>query len=254
MGIRRERHGHVELAVIDRPEKRNALDPPTIDALGQTFLDVEADDDVAVLVITGAGELAFCAGMDLASWSAGRQTLRGDAAARYEAFYRTGLRKPVVAALNGTAVGGGFELMLACDLVVAASHARLGLPEVRRGLFAGAGGTLLPTRVPLAIALELGLTGELIDAARAYELGLVNRVVPGPDVLPTALALATTIAGHAPLALEVTKRLMWDSLDAGPTEAWTQIEAGLAKVLVSDDAREGARAFVHKRAPRWTGR
>lgn len=248
-----ERDGHVAVVRIDRPEKRNALDPPTIDALGQTFLDVEADDDVAVLVITGAGELAFCAGMDLASWSAGRQTLRGDAAARYEAFYRTGLAKPVVAAVNGSAVGGGFELLLACDVAVAADHARFGIPEVRRGLFAGAGGTLLPARIPVAIALEMGLTGDLIDAARAYELGLVNRVVPGPDVLETALGLAATIAANAPVALAVTKRLMYHALEVGTTAAWAEIDATLPSVLATDDAREGARAFVEKRPPRWTG-
>lgn len=251
MGIRRERHGNVELAVIDRPEKRNALDPPTIEALGQTFLDVEADDSIAVLVITGAGDRAFCAGMDLASWSEGRQVLRGEGSARYEAFYRTGLRKPVVAALNGSAVGGGFELMLACDVAVAATHARLALPEVKRGLFAGAGGTLLAQRVPLAVALELTLTGEQIDAARALELGLVNRVVPAPDVLPTALALAGTIAANAPLAVEVTKRLMRHALDVGTTAAWAEIDRTLPEVLASQDAQEGARAFVEKRAPRW---
>lgn len=254
MGIRRERHGNVEVAVIDRPEKRNALDPPTIDALGQVLLDVEADDAVAVLVLTGAGDRAFCAGMDLASWSAGRQVLRGPGAARYEAFYRTGLRKPVVAALNGSAVGGGFELMLACDLVVAADHAMLGLPEVRRGLFAGAGGTLLAKRVPLAAALEILLTGELVDASRAASLGLVNRVVPAAEVLPTALALASTIAANAPIALEITKRLVHHGLDHTHAEAWVEIEAALAQVLVTDDAREGARAFVEKRTPRWTGR
>lgn len=254
MGILRARHGHVELLTIDRPEKRNALDPATIDAIGQTFLDVEADDDIAVLVITGSGDRAFCAGMDLASFVAGRQTLRGTAAARYEAFFRTGFAKPVVAAANGSAVGGGFELMLACDLVVAASHAMFGIPEVKRGLFAGAGGTLLPTRIPAAIALEMGLTGELIDAARAEQLGLVNRVVPGADVLATALGLAASIAANAPVALRVTKRLMYHALDAGTTEAWAEIDATLPHVLATDDAREGSRAFVEKRAPRWSGR
>ena len=155
MGIVRERRGRVELLVINRPEKRNALDPATIDAIGETLIDVERDDEIAVLVITGAGDRAFCAGMDLASFAQGTQRIGGAAAARYQAFYRTGLAKPVVAAVNGSAVGGGFELLLACDVSVAAEHAMFGIPEVKRGLIAGAGGTLLPTRVPAAIALEM---------------------------------------------------------------------------------------------------
>ncbi len=253
MGILRERHGAVDLLVIDRPEKRNALDPPTIDAIGEVLLEIEHDDDVAVLVITGAGDRAFCAGMDLASFSEGRQTLRGAAAERYEAFYRTGFAKPVVAAVNGSAVGGGFELMLACDLAVMADHALLGLPEVKRGLFAGAGGTLLPKRIPAAIALELGLTGALVTAARAYELGLVNRIVPAADVRAEALALATAIAANAPLAVRVTKQLMQDALESGLVQGWANIDAALPGILGTDDAQEGARAFVEKRAPRWTG-
>jgi enoyl-CoA hydratase len=253
MGIRRDRRGAIEVLTIDRPEKRNALDPPTIDAIGETFLEIEHDDAVAVLVITGAGDRAFCAGMDLASFADGRQRLAGVAAARYEAFYRTGLAKPVVAAVNGSAVGGGFELLLACDLAVAADHALFGIPEVKRGLFAGAGGTLLPTRVPAAIALEMGLTGDLITAARAYELGLVNRVVPGIDVLAEAVAIAERIAVNAPFAVRVTKRLMYDALESPTSVAWTHVMDALPEVLATADAQEGSRAFVEKRPPRWTG-
>jgi enoyl-CoA hydratase len=254
MPVRRERRGSIELLTIDRPEKRNALDPATIDGIGQTFLDVERDEGVAVLVITGAGDKAFCAGMDLASFSAGRQQLAGPAADRYQAFYRTGFAKPVIAAVNGSAVGGGFELMLACDLAVAADHARFGLPETKRGLFAGAGGTLLPRRIPMAIALELGLTGELIDASRAYELGLVNRVVPGDQVLVAALALAQAVAANAPIALRMTKALMYDCFELPNSAAWARIDADNAAILVTDDAAEGSRAFVEKRLPRFTGR
>ena len=253
MSIVRERRGRIEILVINRPEKRNALDPATIDAIGEAFLDVERDDDIAVLVITGAGDRAFCAGMDLASFAAGAQRLAGEAAARYEAFYRTGLAKPVVAAVNGSAVGGGFELLLACDLSVAAEHAMFGIPEVKRGLIAGAGGTLLPARVPLAIALELGLTGELITASRAGELGLVNRVVPGERVLDEALALAGAIAANAPIAVRVTKRLMYDSLESPVSRAWQHVADELPGVLGSSDAIEGSRAFVEKRLPRWGG-
>ena len=253
MGILRERRGRVELLVINRPEKRNALDPATIDAIGQTFLDVEADEGIAVLVITGAGDRAFCAGMDLASFAQGRQRLAGAAAARYEAFYRTGLAKPVVAAVNGSAVGGGFELLLACDVSVAADHAMFGIPEVKRGLFAGAGGTLLPTRIPAPIALEMGLTGDLITAARARDLGLVNRVVAGDLVLAEAVALADRIAANAPLAVRVTKQLMYDALESPVSRAWEHILDELPAVLATADAIEGSRAFVEKRTPRWAG-
>ena len=253
MGILRSRRGAVEVLVIDRPEKRNALDPATICAIGETFLEIEHDDEVAVLVITGAGDRAFCAGMDLASFADGRQRLAGVAAERYEEFFRTGLTKPVVAALNGSAVGGGFELMLACDVSVAADHAMLGIPEVKRGLFAGAGGTLLPTRVPAAVALEMGLTGDLITAARAYELGLVNRVVPGVAVLSEALALAERIAANAPLAVRVTKRLMYDALESPVSAAWSHVMEALPGILGTSDALEGSRAFVEKRTPRWSG-
>jgi enoyl-CoA hydratase len=254
MSILRERHGAVEVLVINRPEKRNALDPATIDGIGATFRDFESDDTIAVLVITGAGDRSFCAGMDLGSFADGKQRLRGADAERYEAFYRTGIAKPVIAALNGSAVGGGFELMMACDLVVAADHAMFGLPEVKRGLFAGAGGTLLPTRVPAALALEIALTGDLFDAGRAYELGLVNRVVPADRVLDEALALADRIAANAPLAVRTTKQLMYDALESPVSVAWEHVHDALAVILPTADALEGSRAFVEKRPPRWTGR
>ena len=253
VSILRERRGRVELLIINRPEKRNALDPATIDAIGQTLIDVERDDEIAVLVITGAGDRAFCAGMDLASFAQGAQRIGGAAAARYQAFYRTGLAKPVVAAANGSAVGGGFELLLACDVSVAAEHAMFGIPEVKRGLIAGAGGTLLPIRVPAAIALEMGLTGELITAARAYELGLVNRVVSGGQVLDEALALADRIAANAPIAVGLTKRLMYDALESPVSQAWEHVDDALPGILATADALEGSRAFVDKRPPRWSG-
>jgi enoyl-CoA hydratase len=163
--------------------------------------------------------------------------------------------KPLIAAVNGPAVAGGFELVLACDIVVAAEHATFGLPEVKRGLVAAGGGAiLLPGRLPLAVALEFGLTGDAIDAARAYNLGLVNRVVPTDQVLETALALAEVIVANGPLAVRVTKQLMLEA--AGGNDAALRQRANelVAPVFASVDAREGATAFAEKRPPRWTGR
>jgi enoyl-CoA hydratase len=158
--------------------------------------------------------------------------------------------KPIIAAVNGTAVAGGFELVLACDLAVVADHAKFGLPEVKRGLVAAGGGTNLPRRIPLALALELALTGETFDAARALELGLVNRVVPGDRVLDEALALAGLIARNGPLALRVTKELMLAQAQGAGRD---EIGAATAGVFASADAKEGATAFAEKREPRWTG-
>lgn len=242
------------MLTLNRPEKRNALDPATIEGIGQTLVDVAADPSISVLVFTGAGDKAFCSGMDLASFAQGRQQLADSPAVEtYHSLFRRRFAKPVIVAVNGAAVGGGFELMLACDLVVAAEHAQFGLPEVKRGLFAGAGGTLISRRIPMAIALELGLTGELISAARAYELGLVNRVVPAERVVAEAMALAEAIAANAPLAVKATKSLMYDTAELPDSQAWVRIADENAAIVLTDDAREGARAFVEKRSPRWRG-
>jgi enoyl-CoA hydratase len=161
--------------------------------------------------------------------------------------------KPVIAAVNGAAVGGGFEMVLGCDLVVAAAHARFGLPEVKRGLMAGGGGTLLGTRLPLALALEVALTGELIDAPRAAEWGLVNRIVPAEALLEASLALAATIAANGPLAIRTTKQLVRRAVLDDPKRGWATPEE-LTGVFGSEDAKEGAMAFLEKRPPVWKGR
>lgn len=250
MSIRRHRRGLVEILVLDRPEKRNAMDLAMVEGIGRAVREVEADREVTVLVVTGAGTV-FCAGMDL-NWVAEPAADVSRDVEDFRRFLRHGSAKPVVAALNGTAVAGGFELMLACDLVVAADHAELGLPEVRRGLIAGGGGTMLPRRIPRAVAHELGLTGASITAARAHEIGLVNRVVLGPDVLDTAVRLAETIARNSPGAVRVTKQLMDQAQELTSGEAWTQVRAAVVDTLASADAREGARAFLERRDPVWT--
>lgn len=250
MSLERELHGPVLLLTINRPAQRNALDPATMAAIGAALAEAEQDPAIRCIVFTGAGDRAFCAGMDLKAFAQGGMDLK-DGKTGLEIFTQEIYPKPIVAAVNGSAVGGGFELMLACDLVVAADHAVFGTPEVKVGLFAAGGGTRLPRRIPLAIALELGLTGDLIDAGRAQALGLVNRVVPGARVLDEALALATRIAANAPLGLAVTKRLMMEELGAGP---WAEITQTCLSLMQSEDAREGAAAFAGKRPPVWKGR
>lgn len=251
MSVERRRENAVEVITINRPEKRNALDPQTIDGIGDALMAAETDAEVRVVVITGAGDRAFCAGMDLGTVG-GPKREPTPGSERYQRFVSTPFLKPTIAAANGSAVAGGFELLMACDLVVASEHATFGIPEVKRGLIPGAGGTLLPLRLPIAIAVELALTGELISATRAYELGLVNRVVPPDRVLSEALALAGMIAENSPNAVRVTKRLLYETREMTAAQCWDGIRTALPPVLTSADAREGARAFLEHRAPIWS--
>jgi enoyl-CoA hydratase len=230
--------------------------------LGRAFHESATDDATQVLVLTGAGERIFCAGMDLRAFSESEESPGGgdagstananaDAPASFN--FKDLPVKPVIAAVNGAAVGGGFELALACDLVVAAETARFGLPEVKRGLIAGGGGTLLGTRLPLSLALEVALTGELIDAQRAASWGLVNRVVPPEDLLAAAIGLAQTIAANGPLAIRMTKELVRRAVLDDPRRGWATPEE-LGGIFASEDAREGAIAFLEKRPANWKGR
>jgi len=250
----RERHGPVLLLRLNRPEVRNALTFGMLAELGAALLEAERDAAIRVAVLTGTGERAFCAGLDLEAFSDGAATLGDDEATMaYMRFTRGELDVPLVGAANATAVAGGLELLLGCDLVVASSAARFGLPEVKRGLFPGGGGTSLGTRVPLAVALEMTLTGDPITAARAYELGLVNRVVAPDEVLPTALSLAERIAANAPLGLAACKELVRLHL-SDPARAPERLDHWRNVVFSSADAREGAAAFVERRDPIWQGR
>ncbi|HVV08027.1 crotonase/enoyl-CoA hydratase family protein [Amycolatopsis sp.] len=244
-----DRRDAVTVVTINRPEARNALDAETMAGIGEALVAAEQDPGVGAVVLTGAGDRAFCAGMDLRAFAAGGAVI-DESRPGLEVFTQRVYPKPLIAAVNGTAVAGGFELVLACDLVVAAEHAKFGLPEVKRGLVAAGGGTNLPRRLPLALALEIALTGETFDAARALELGLINRVAPGARVLDEALALANTIARNGPLALRVTKELMVAQARGAAQE---EVAAAAAPVFASADAKEGATAFAEKREPRWTG-
>jgi enoyl-CoA hydratase/carnithine racemase len=250
-----EDRGAVRVLRINRPEARNALNQAVLSGIGGGVEAANADPAVRAIVITGTGDRAFCAGMDLRDFSEGnRASGTTDATMAYLRFLRGGSVKPVVGAANATAVGGGLELLLACDLVVASEQAEFGLPEVQRGLFASGGGVRLGRHVPLAIALEMGLTGDRIDAARALSFGLVNRVVAAESVLDEAVALATRIAANGPLGVQATKKLMRDALDVSPDELWERQQVLSASVFASEDAKEGARAFIERRAPNWTGR
>ena len=254
----RERLDSVEVLTMNRPTSANALDPHLLSDLNQAFEDIDQDDGVRVVVLTGAGERHFCAGMDLAAFSAGpdesgegNDSATGDPRGRspLELFQKP-CAKPIIAAVNGVAVGGGFELVLACDMVVAVEGARFGMPEVRRGLIAGGGGTLLGTRIPLALALEVALTGEFVDVERASQWGLVNHVVPRHQLMDSVLQLAAVVAANGPLAVRTTKNLMRRAVTEHPASGWGSSEE-IAAVFTSEDAREGATAFMEKRAPVW---
>ncbi len=247
-----ERRGRVALLTINRPEARNAINLATARALSGALDECASDDAVSVVVLTGAGDKAFSAGMDLKAFAAGEVpiTEHGFAGITKRVF-----DKPLIAAANGAALAGGFEILISCDMVVAAAHAIFGIPEARRGLIAGGGGLIrLARRVPLAIAYEMALTAEPIDAARAYELGLVNRVVPADELLEAAVALGERIAKNAPLALRASKSVMRRSLELTEEESWAVSDEAFGAIGRSADALEGAVAFAERREPTWRGR
>jgi enoyl-CoA hydratase/carnithine racemase len=250
----RERRGNVLVARLNRPEARNALNATLINGLGSTLNEAEADPEIRAVVLTGTGDRAFCAGMDLRAFASGEQGPSDpDAMEGYRRLIQGELTVPVIGAANATAVAGGFELLLGCDVIVASSQAQFGLPEVKRGLFAAGGGTFLGNRIPLAIALEIALTGDSIDAERALALGLVNAVVAPDQVLATALQFARRIAANGPLGVAATKELV----RLGVTDAARAAERLVqlrSVVFNSEDAREGATAFVERRPPVWNGR
>jgi enoyl-CoA hydratase len=252
--LARERRGNVLVVRLDRPEARNALSPALMAALVEAVHEAEADPGVAVVVLTGTGDRAFSSGMDLKAFAAGDIGVVGDDTMRGFARLLDGeVGIPIVGAANASALAGGLELLLGCDVVVASSEARFGLPEVKRGLIAGGGGTRLGARIPLAAAMEILLTGDAISAQRAYELGLVNAVVAPRDVLPVALDLAERIAANGPLALAATKELGRLAV-TDPSRYAVRLRERREAVFTSEDAREGATAFVEKRAPVWKGR
>jgi enoyl-CoA hydratase len=247
-----ERHDRALLITINRPEQRNAVNAAVARGVAEALDALDAEPDLAVGVLTGAGK-GFCAGMDLKAFVAGeRPHVDGRG---FAGITERAAEKPLIAAVEGFAVAGGLEVALACDLLVAARGAKLGVPEVKRSLIAAGGALLrLPRSLPHTIVMELALTGDPILAERAYELGLVNRLTEPGQAVTTALELAEAIGVNAPLALAATKRILVESVDWPQGEFFERQRAIADPVFASEDAREGSLAFAERRAPVWQGR
>ncbi|AOW93846.1 enoyl-CoA hydratase [Rhodococcus sp. WMMA185] len=252
-----ERRGGVGIITLNRPTAMNAVNAALSTAVGTLLEKADSDPDVRVVVITGSGR-AFCAGADLKALAAGENTAAdGHPEWGFAGYAQHWISKPTIAAVNGFALGGGTELVLASDLAVVDEEAKLGLPEVKRGLFAAAGGVIrLQQQIPKKIALEIALTGEPITAAQAREWGLVNRVAPAGTSFEAALDLAEQIAGNAPLSVRESKAMIHRTASKSDwgAEVWEANTAAIATVFASADAIEGPTAFAEKRPPIWQGR
>jgi enoyl-CoA hydratase len=242
----------VLLVTLNRPDQRNAVNREVAEGVAAALDRLDGDAELRVGVLTGAGK-GFCAGMDLKAFVAGEPVAvegRG-----FAGIVQRASEKPLIAAVEGFAVAGGFEIALACDLIVAARGTRFGIPEVKRGLVAAGGALLrLPQRIPYHLAMELALTGELVDASRAYEVGLVNRLVEPGLAVSAALELAGSIAENGPLAVAASKRILVEGPGWDADSVWSRQAEITDPVRASADAREGSVAFAEKRAPRWVGR
>jgi enoyl-CoA hydratase len=247
-----ERRDGVLVITLNRPEARNAVNLALAEGVAAGLEELDGDAELQVGVITGAGGY-FSAGMDLKAFVRGeRPYVEGRG---FAGIAQGPPSKPLIAAVEGFALAGGFEIVLACDLVVAARNARFGIPEVKVGLAAAAGALIrLPKRIPYHLAMELALTGEPIGAERAAEVGIVNRLADPGGALDAALALAAQVAPNAPLALNASKRIVSQTLDWTEQEAWERQGEIVGPVMTSEDAREGATAFAEKRPPSWKGR
>lgn len=246
---------HIAVVTLNRPQKRNAVNVELAEALGWAVGAIERDDAVRVAILASSHPETFCAGADLAEIAAGRGALLAPEGVGFAGFVDAPRTKPWIAAVRGAALGGGCELALACDMIVAGEDGRFGLPEVKRGLFAGAGGVhRLPRALPRHLALELVLTGEPLTARRGHELGFVNRLAESERVLDEAVALAAAIAANAPVAVRESlhvARLAQEATDA----ALRRLSGERGDIVfASADSREGALAFLERRAPVWTGR
>jgi enoyl-CoA hydratase len=247
-----ERRDAVLLITINRPQARNAIDVAVAEGIAAALDELDGDDALALGILTGAGG-GFCAGMDLKAFVEGKRPWVGDRG--FAGIVQRAARKPLIAAIEGFAVAGGFEIALACDLIVAARGAKLGLPEVKRSLVAAGGGLLrLPRRMPYHAVMELALTGDLVPAERMHELGVVNRLAEPGQAVDAALELAARVVPNGPLGLLATKRIVEESQDWPRDEMWERQSAISDPVFASEDAREGATAFAEKRAPAWRGK
>lgn len=252
-----EKKGHIATVTLNRPERLNALHPPAHRELSDAWADYMADDDLWVAILTGTGERAFSAGSDLKYRvsEADEKELRAPDRRREHILDRCW--KPILAAVNGYAVGGGLELAMRCDILIAAEHAQFGLPEARRGLLADAGGAIkLPRRLPYHTAMSLILTGRLIDAQEAYRIGLVSEVVPMGELMAAAERWAHAVLECAPLSVQAAKQAVLSTLDLPVVEAMGAIEEleCVQRLRASQDYVEGPRAFAEKRKPVWKGK
>lgn len=249
-----EKQGRVAVLTINRPEARNAVNAAVAEGMEKAIDDLEGDDDIWCAILTGNGPV-FSAGADLkeiaSGNAAGLQTERGG----FAGIARRDRRKPIIAAVDGPALAGGTEIVLACDLLVASTNARFGIPEVKRCLIAGAGGLLrLPQVLPRNIALELALTGDPIDAETAHRYGLVNVLCEPGQALEKAHELAARVIANAPLAVYASRKVMLESLTSPEDEGWSLTGREFAALFSTEDFAEGPRAFIEKREPQWKGR
>lgn len=237
---------------LNRPEAKNAANKALAEGVAAAMDQLEADDSLRVAILTGAGG-TFCSGMDLKAFVTGETPhIKGRGFAGLTEYVAS---KPIIAAIEGYALAGGLELAISCDLIVAADNAKFGIPEAKRGLAAAAGGLVkLPRQIPSRIAMELALTGNFISAERAYELGLINRVVPAGTALEAANELAATIAANGPLAVAASKQVVIAQQDWSTDEMISKQGEIVMPIFTSEDAIEGATAFAEKRAPNWQGK
>ncbi|MCX5563882.1 crotonase/enoyl-CoA hydratase family protein [Alcaligenes phenolicus] len=248
-----ERIGKVLLITLNRPEARNAINLETAQALAQALDEFDADPSIAVGVLTGANN-TFCAGMDLKAFAkTGQRPYVGDRG--FAGICERPPAKPLIAAVEGYCLAGGFEIALSCDLIVAANSANFGLPEVKRGIVPGSGGMVrLPSRIPYHMAMEMVLTGGMYPAARMAELGLVSRLAEPGKATEQALALAEQIAANGPLAVQTAKSIISQSRDWRQSDLFDLQRPRIASIFTSADAKEGATAFAEKREPVWQGK
>ena len=235
---------------INRPEARNAMNKAAAEGISDAMDRLDAEAGLRCAILTGAGG-TFCSGMDLKGFLRGEMPVAKDRG--FGGLTSWTPKKPVIAAVDGFALAGGCELAVACDMIVANTNAKFGIPEAKRGLAAAGGGLIrLPRQIPWKVAMELALTGDFIDAKRAYDLGLINRVVEGP-ALEGAKELARRVAENGPLALAASKRVVRESWNWTDEEMWDKQGEVLGNLFMTNDAREGATAFAEKRKPNWTG-
>ena len=237
---------------LNRPKARNAANKALAEGVAAAMDRLDSDDNIRVAILTGAGG-TFCSGMDLKAFVTGETpNVEGRG---FAGLTEATPRKPLIAAVEGYALAGGLELAISCDLIVAADDAKFGIPEVKRGLAAAAGGLIkLPRQIPKRLAMELALTGDFISAQRAYDIGLINEVVPAGTALDAAKALAAKIVANGPLAVAISKQIVLQSEDWSAEEMWQKQQELAMPVFTSEDAIEGSVAFAEKRAPNWKGK